>query len=328
VSYDVLISMDEAGFNRIIATLYSRPRLRDSLFKGSEVGAFSGVNANVSWEVLQAPTMVFSPPTPEQWSRSIKEDGTAPQPTQNALIARIPKMRVSRQSSQGDQDATISLDAICTVGLRNNELVIDALAVIIDLSAATPLDRLIFTKVIIPKTLAMADSLLSGRQIPSIDFKGISFGAAALGVGNGRMVGVANLVGKPTPALPDFNALPHGSFYILLSREALRLVANAGAQGLRGQTANRSGSESFTLGRANYNARVRLDNVSAQVTPDVTVVSASVGINASADAGIDVVDIIAGAVTTAGNAIADTATTAGNAIVDTANKVGDAFKSY
>jgi hypothetical protein len=171
----------------------------------------------------------------------------------------------------------------------------------------------------------------------------LKFGTIVLTVGEGRMVGISNLANKAPPAPLQLSAVPHEPFFILLSREAMQMACQSGTADLVGKTAGKDGSESFGIGKASYHGSVRLDAVSIQVSADPTVVTASVAVSASANAGISVLDTIIGGIKTGANAVAGVATTAGNAIASgtttaahavasgvttAANAVAHAFHSY
>lgn len=323
MSYDVAISMDQVALNRVIDSLFGRPNLRNRLLSGSQTTTLSGVQVTVGWEVQQAPSVTLSPPSSQQWQSAIKQDGNVPQPTQDAFIVNFPKLKVSRQKTSGQIDEeTIALDAICVINLRDNKLALDPVAVIVDLSQATPNDRVIFKAILIPQILRIADSMLSGQQMPNLDFQGVQFGLLVLAVGNERIVGAANLVGKALPPVPSLSELPNTSspFYVLLSQEAVQKIADRGIQELQGKSDSTSGSESFGIGKANYSASVRLNSISVQTSSNPTIVQANVGVSASASAGVDVFSVI-------GDGIVDAAKTVGEAVEDAGKAVGDFFKN-
>ena len=98
----------------------------------------------------------------------------------------------------------------------------------------------------------------------------------------------------PAPSAISTADLPDGPFYILLSREALQQVTSVGTQALTGRTIDKSGSQGFEIGTANYNASVRIDNVSgASIADDFTEVSTNVALSVSASAGISAAELLA-----------------------------------
>ncbi len=317
-NFDVAICMDQGSLNQVINSIFNRQSLRAKLFNGSQSTTLAGVQVQVGWEVLVPPTVTLTPPTAEQWSSSVKRDGSTAQPTGNAFMVTFPQLHVLRTKSNGEQsEATTSVEAICTVAIVNDRLSITPLAAIVNLSGATDFDTVIYKAIIIPQVLNMAGQMLAGEQIPAISFQGVSFGPLTLGVGGGRLIGVAALVGQPTPQPPDPGSLPGGApFYVLLSPAALNQMASVGVQQMAGKGASTSGSQGFGIGSADYNASIRLDNASAGIDPgDLTMINAQVGISAAASAGIT---------TVVGQVINDI----GNGVVSVVNQIGDAFKSY
>jgi hypothetical protein len=333
MSFDVALGMDETTLGQVMTAIFNRPSLRTKLFSGSEPIDAGSIKASVSYELESPPVVKLSPPTAEQWKRAIKADGNSAQPAENAMIVTLPKLKLTRPDETGHaQEGVVSLDAIVTVNLQNNTLTYNALAVIIDLSAAKPLDQIIYKKIVIPRALKAIDGAFGQPHIPNIAFNGLSFGSVILEVGDGRIVGVANLAHKPAPGPQPLAALPREPFFILLSREGMQIACQAGSADLVGKTAEKSGSESFGVGNASYRGSVRLDAISVQVANDPTVVNASIAVSASASAGISVLDTIIGGIKTGANAVADAAKTAGNAIASGAttavNAIAHAFHGY
>jgi len=294
-NYDLAVCMDESTHNRVLAALFAKPGLRSKLFSGSESAQESGVEVTIGFEALESPVVSLNPPTDDQWKTAIKEDGKTPQPAQNAFTINFPQMFLTRTEASGrTAEATIPLTVICTIAIRDNKLAIDPVAAMVDVSHASKLDQLLYKKVIVPKMLKMADGSMTDEQIPDFNFQGIRFGGVALGVGNGRMVSVANLEGKGTPSAPSLGDFPDGAFYILLSREALQKVTDAGTQALKGRTGSNTGGQDFEIGRATYDATLRVENLSGgRVNDDFNGVSAKVAVSITASAGISMAEILA-----------------------------------
>ncbi|HEY3364147.1 MAG TPA: hypothetical protein VGK74_03710 [Symbiobacteriaceae bacterium] len=328
---DVIICVDQATLGGIVAALYGRPSLRDKLFRGSRAVDVLGVNVNVTFDVLQPPVISLNSPTDEQWRLGITKDGNPAQKAPNAVVVHFGQVKVGKQREAGGYDeTTTAFDAICTIGLANNTLAIDPLAVIVDLSHASPDDQIIFPAVVIPQILQMVGTMLSGEHLPDINFQGIRFGDVVLSVGGGRLAAVANLAGKPAPGAPLLDSLPPGQFYLLLSPAVMQSFADSAAAGMNGkQLPPQSGSQGFGVASAEWNANARLDHVSARVSPaDMTSLDLAVTVSIDASAGVNILGPLGDLVNKAGNAIVDAGKTVGDGIVDTANKIADAFSSY
>jgi hypothetical protein len=346
MSFDVAIGMNQTTLTDVAAALYKRPGIKSKVFSGSQPIDEMGVKSTVSYELLAPPIVKLQAPTPDQWKRAIKADGTAPQPVQNAMIVTLPNLRLTRPDQKGQlHSGTVALDAIATIGIANDTLQYTALGVIVDLSHATPFDQVIYKKIVIPHALKAVGEAFGHPHIPNITFKGVKFGPVVLVVGGGMMVVVANLAGKspPTPPPPQTSALPNEPIFILLSHEAMQKACEAGTGDLVGKSAGKSGSASFGVGNASYDGSVRIDSISVQVGNDPTQVNAQIAVAASASAGISVLDTIiggvktaantvAGGVTTAANTVAGGVTTAANTVAGgvktAANAVANAFHGY
>ncbi|NEW06830.1 hypothetical protein GK047_12495 [Paenibacillus sp. SYP-B3998] len=215
------------------------------------------------------------------------------------------------------------MQAICTVAISpSNKLTLTPVAAVVDLKDSSPQDQTIYKLFLIPKVLQMAATLLTGEQIPNLDFQGVQFGPVVLAVGSGKLVAAASLPGRPVPVIPDLAGFPDGAFTVLLSPDALQQMASRGVQTLQGKSTSTSGSENYGIFKANYGASVTLRNVAVSVNPaNLTTVHASLHVAAAAGAGVDVFGAI-------GDTIADGAKKVADGVVDTANKIADAFSSY
>ncbi len=339
--FDLLISLDENTFNRIIASLYEKPNLKKELFHGTQEAVLQNVNVSVSWNVLAAPTVSLNPPSDSQWKNAYKENGQSLNALENAFVLTFPSLKIYRKQAGDVQETTIPVSAICSVRINPevSNISVDAVGLIVDLSSAKPLDKLIYQNIIIPKILKLADSLLVAEQIPKINLHDAKFGKAVLRVGGGKVCAVANLENKSAlPTIPDAKDLPtNRPFYVLFSREFVQKIATESIGSLVGKKVQTSGSKGFGIGDASYDATVVLNKVDAQVLANPTSVFANMNVSISANAGVDVFGPIIGKIvdaatyvaggvvsvgTTIGNGVVDTANTVGNGVVDTANTVG------
>lgn len=311
-NFDVALGMNTATLNGMISSLYGMQSLRNSLFAGSQSENIAGVQSTIAWNVLQVPTITLEAPTSQQWSSALGAGGTTPSPVANAITVSFPNVQVSMTPSGGQmQQATIPMVVICSVSIANAQLTLTPVGVIVDLSNASAFDQVVYKAVLIPQALQVAGSMLSGEKIPNISFNGVNFGEMVLSVGNGQIVGVAYLSSNSaTPPAPDVSSMPNEPFYVLLSPAAMQQVVNSGTAGLQGKSASTSGSQSFGIGSADYNASVQLANVSASVNPgNLASVTASVSVQASASAGVNIfssiINQIGSGLESAGQAIAN-----------------------
>lgn len=303
------ICMNESALQGIVASLFARPAFRQNLFAGTGTVTVAGVPLTVAYDVVAAPTVLLSAPTPAQWQIAIQAGGGAARPATNAVVLHFPQVTVTRSPHTAQAaSATVSFDAIAVVALNAGQLQIRPLGVCIDLSAASADDQILYRGLIIPRVLDMLATLLAAESVPAIRFQGVRFGDAVLVVGAGRLAAVANLEGRPAPAAPAPEGLPAVPFCVLLSPPAMQAVAVAATAGLQGKQLSQSGSASFGIGTADYQATLHVDSLTLQVQSPTTVL-AHTGLTASASASVDVVgaiwDQISGGVDTAANAIAN-----------------------
>jgi hypothetical protein len=321
-AFDVVICLGQQNLNKITVALHQRPGLRERLFKGNHSADVEGVQANVSWDVLQPPVFDLKPPSGSQWADAIRADGSAQTaPSANGFTVTLPALNVNMSSgSSPPTGTTTAVDVICTIGLSGRIVSVVPLGVLIDLSNASPMDQLIYKQMLIPHLLAQINTMLSGEKIPKIDFRGLAFGNASLLVEGGRAVAAAFLEGNPgTPDVQALRSAPPGAFYVLLGGNALQQVVQAGVQPLRGQTKSVGGNASFGIGSANYSASLRLDSLNAQIrTPTSLRVEANVTLAASAG-----VDVFAAILDQIKNGVTDAAQAVANVASDSAKKVAD-----
>lgn len=309
--YDLLISLSETTLNQTVATLCQRQSIKNKLLKGNQQTTLGEIAVTVGWEVQQVCVVHLTPPSAQQWQTAIKGDKNTSESTENTFVIDFPRLKVTRKQSSGElESSTTSLSAICTLTVKNNKVRFQPIAADVDLSQASDFDRqFTYPLVIIPQILKLADSLLAEIPLPKINFQGIQFGSTVVTVGNKRLALVANLLGKATPERPSIESLPDGVFYVLLSQKALQKMADQGVKGLRGKSDGKSGQESFGIGKAQYNARIRLDDVSANLNAhDLTTVKTTISTSISASAGVDVLSVV------------------GDKIVDAGKEVGEAIK--
>ena len=301
------ICMAEPTLQGVVAALYGR--FRQTLFQGTGTVNIAGVPLTVGYDVQAAPAVRLAPPTPAQWEHAVQADGSPARPTANAAVLHFPRVAVTRSpGTPQEATATVSFDAIAVAALDAGRLKIRPVGVSIDLSAASPNDRILYRGLIIPRVLGLLGDMLSAEAVPAISFQGVRFGDAVLVLGAGRLAALANLAGEPPPAPPPPESLPTEGFCILLSPPAMQAVATAATSGLRGRSLSQSGEAAYGIGTAQYSATLRVDGLALHLQ-DPTTILARAGLAASASAAVDVLgpiwDQITGGVETAANAIKD-----------------------
>ena len=319
-TFDIGIGMTQATLNDAVATFFRRPRLRSTLFQGRRSLELMGIPVVAGWEILEAPILRLAPPAEELWQNAIDQSGQTPTAVPGAFTLELPRLHVSLgQPDGGARETELVATVIATASLSQNDLALDARALVVDLAQASELDRLIYQTFIIPQVLQATDALFSGREIPDISFQGLSFGSVTIVIDEGRIIALANLAGKPAPPPVNSNTLPDRPFFILLSREAMAIAAQRGGSGMQGKVIERTGVERYSIASAEYKAQIRLDSVVAQPSAALTELDVVVAISPSLVAGVSVFQAL-------GNEVVNTANQAGNEVVNTANQVGDTFK--
>lgn len=280
--FDVIIGMDAATLNKAIARLYNRGDLRGSLFRGSRTQNIEGTDFAVQWDIQAAPETILAPPTAQEWQSSFKADGNMAQPVSNAFFLNFSKIRLV-QTAPDKNEATIPARAICTASVSGNQLNIQVIAVIIDLSGASKTDQFIYKRIIIPEILHLATSLLSGITMPPLSFYKIALTPPVVSIQSNRLILFANLADRPLASISGGN-WPDKPFFILCSSRLAQRIGDIAAGTVRGKTFSYRGKINFEIGDASYSASGSINQVVTSVTGDLTVMNCRLGANARVSA--------------------------------------------
>lgn len=316
-NYDLLVGLNQDRLNLITQQAYSSDSLKQSLFSGGESGSYSGISYSLNWQVGSAPELSLREPTSDEWGQAIKEDGKTIAPQTGAFMVDIQKLSLKLKTDTENLDTTIPVQAICTAGTHGNSLVISALAVIVNLSNASDLDRFVISKVLIPGILKMLNQTLSGLQIPSISFGGISLTPPVVELKDKYLLAAFNLVKDGTPSIGNAQ-IPSDSFFALLSNELVQSAVDYEVRtNIQGQQFNKSGSEGAAGFSASYHAWGKINGLSLKTTSNPVQLTADASISMSASAGIDTpLSFITKPISDAANTVADGVETAAKAIVN------------
>lgn len=286
---DLVVGVDETTLTQAVANLYGRPAL-GPVFGGRQTVNWQDKHLDVSWKVAEPPVVRLSAPTEGEWGEAIPRPDQKTRPTTGALWVNFPKFWAKRHDT--DREATTEVRSICTVELRNNTVVLRAEACVVDLSQVSPLDKLLYRKIIVPKILDTVDKVLgqNGLRLPRLNIGGVCFGDIVVSVGNSRMALAANLSGRGTPAAPGTSALSDRPFTVLLSGRTVEEGAKATVRSIRGQWQKTSGK----YGAASWSAGVKLNDANAGAEPDPTRLRLRLWFDAEAEGTIDLGEVIKG----------------------------------
>ncbi len=284
---DLVVGVDESTLTQAVATLYGRPAL-GPVFSGRQTVNWQDKNVDVSWKVKEPPEVKLSAPTPDEWGKAIPRPDQKAQPTTNALWVNFPKFWAKRHDT--DKEASTEVRSICTVELRNNTVLLRPVACVVDLSQVSPLDKVLYRKVIVPKILDTVDKVLgqNGLQLPRLNIGGVGFGDIAVSVGNSRMALAANLSGRGTPSAPGTSALSDRPFTVLLSGRTVEEAAKATVHSIRGKWMSTGGK----FGPAHWSAGVKLNDANAGADSDPTGLQLRLWFDAEAEGWVDLGEAI------------------------------------
>ncbi|WP_424101143.1 hypothetical protein [Moorena producens] len=288
-NYDLLVGLNQDKLNLITQQAYSSDTLKKSLFVGGESGQYSGMNYTLNWVIGSPPTLSLRSPTSAEWQKALKEDGKTVAPQSGAFIVDIQKLSLKLNTDPNNQnlDTTIPVQAICTARASGSALTIKALAVIVNLSGSTELDRFVISKVLIPGLLRVLNKTLAGIQLPQLSFSGISLTPPVVDIKNQYLLAGFNLVKDGTPSIGNAK-IPSDPFFLLLSNELVQSVVSYEVRNnIQGQEFNQSGSEGAAGFSANYHVWGKIRGLSVSTTSNPVKLHADASIDMSASAGID-----------------------------------------
>jgi hypothetical protein len=267
--FDVIIGMDAATLNQAIGRLYRRDDLRATLFRGSRTQSIEDTVFTVQWDLQAAPETVLESPADRDWRMSITADGGTAHPVANAFYLKFPRVRLV-QSAPETHETTISARAICAAGTNGNQLNIQVIALLIDLSGASKTDQFFYKRMIIPEILNLATALLSGLTLPTLAFANIALTPPLIAIQSNRLLAFANLAERPLSARSDGN-WPNQPWFILCSPRLVQRIGDFAAGTVRGKTFNHPGHQNFEIGVASYRAAGIINEACTTVTADLTV---------------------------------------------------------
>lgn len=282
--YDLEVGMHEDAVNAVLASLYGRPALREKIFRGTS-GDLEG--PHTSWSVEQCPTLSLSAPDDGFWKHAVRRKPPVEGPYDNALVITFPRLAVT----YGGSSLAKKVDALCTLAVHAGSLTVVPVAASIDLTGAKDWDLFFYEKVVGPKMLNLAATMLGGITMPHITFADVEFGTPALSVGDGALVAGINLADRQAATSPStadvagkFGGRSH--FYALVSPETVRRVAQNQLNALTNRPHTTSGEAGFLIGKAEYQAGIELTSATASVdqgTPEEIGIAAGFRAWAGAD---------------------------------------------
>lgn len=284
---DLLIGMNETRLDLVTAQVFASPSLRKTLFSGSQNGSYTEIPFSMTWSVNAAPTFSLRPPTADEWSGAIKSGGSPVAPQAQAFVLNLSSLSIKLTASGQTVDTTVPIKAICVVAARGAALSIEPLAVVVNTSQSSPLDRYMISNVLVPDILNLLSQTLSGIPIPSLSFGGISLTPPVVQITGSYLVVAFNLVQDGTPSLAGVQ-LPSDPFFVLLSPALVQSAVDYQVRtNLQGQTFNKSGNEGGGGFSAEYSTAGSIAGISVSTTPNPLALRANVSLTMSASAGIN-----------------------------------------
>lgn len=310
---DLVIGLSAAKLDQVVRQIYSNPHLRESVFAGSKSATYAKVNATISWEAQSPPTVELRAPTPGEWKGAIKENGNPAPPCDGAFIVNLSKLSLKVDASPEKLDTTVPLSVICAAQSSGERLSLTAIAVRVNLSNATPLDKFLIERVLVPGILGMVNKSLGGLKIAAPTFGGVTFTAGTVVVASDHLLLGFNLAQRGAPALEGVQ-VPGDPFFVLMSPALLKVAVDYEVQkNLQGQPFNKHGSAGGGGFSGNYDASGSIREISVTPTGSPITFHAQTSLSLTASAGID---LPGGFIIDAGKVVANTAEKVVEKIID------------
>ena len=296
-NYDVAVGLTGAVIQQALGVVYSK--LYPSVFKGATSTTVAGKPVEVSWDVQAAPTLVFRPPAagaalmiPHLAAHGyVPPAGLTHDDIATMLLGVLTEANVFQVcfdpvviQTTGSAPVKAPITVVVELNVANNTVTFHPLTATADPS--NPIDKLILNAVILPQVLAMAQTLLSGISIPSPSVEGVTLGPVNAAIQDGRLVMLANLAGKPSPAVPA-DEWPGTPFFAAVSSDACLAVARAATAGVS-KSMTTGGSVGSSLGGASYNASATMSGIGVAPGGDSTSLRLSANLSGSASASVKV----------------------------------------
>jgi len=311
-NFDMAVGVTQSALNGLIGQYFSTPPESENPFQGSKDVNITGIGeVTVSWDITEAPTLIFGKPTEADWDAALDKQGNTnrsagnPLPTADMVQLTISKMSAYYQLAKGSKVGgdTTNVIGYVTVTFSGDEITLTPLAVTINESDFSGWDKLVFNYGFLPNLFAAVKSTVSVIHIPNLSWNGITLNTPQFVFDNDLLVAAATET--TNPHLLDITGVtwPTDDMFALASKPLLNNTITGFVSSYQGKSYSDSG-EKADLATWQYKAVV--ESITAHVSklsPLTVVADLSVSLTAG------------GGLTTAGMALAALGCAMGGALL-------------
>jgi hypothetical protein len=297
-AFDLAVGIDAATMNQAGAVVYRQ--LYPKLFTGSQSVTKDGFQFDVSWNVKSTPVFVLRPPDnghalvrshlmgynePAGVVRAQMLSGYIASLQDNTfqMVLNDVDLTVKGEGTSGTDQVKITI--YVQADSSGGKMTLRPLKAVGETS--NPSDQWFINNILLPEVMKLGQTLLSGVTLPPLSFANVSLTPPTLIVRQERVIALANLAGKASPAPPFPDAWPESAFFALMSEEAKLTVARTATSSLNGKRLDHSGGVNIGIGTAHYGAAAIINDLRIDLgNPGGTEFRFSASINGNVNASI------------------------------------------
>jgi hypothetical protein len=265
--YDVAAGVSQKGLNDIVAGVFANATAQKNIFNGNinqSLGQYG--NVNLVYQVVACPAVSLVPPAAADWTASYKAPGVTTMPATGVFQLTFSDVKVQVTYGSTVLKAEGAMKAYATFTLTKS-LALIPLAVWIDESAFSDIDKLIVNKILIPEILKLITSTLSSIPLPEIPgFAGQTFQPPIAQIVGQQALVVATAAGTTPVDLAGYTN-PGQDIYVLGN---IRLVNNILANEVNGKSVSQEASSGPSEWTASARISAKVDSVQAQISDATT----------------------------------------------------------
>ncbi|GAB5447540.1 hypothetical protein [Gymnodinialimonas sp.] len=227
----IVAGITDVGLNGVLADLFKNPTAQQKLFNGKVTKDISNLGSvTAEYGVLEEPVVTFVPPTQAQWDAAHKISQTTPKPNMDMYGLSLPKnhFKMTSPGVSTPLEATGAITVYGTFALTKGTLSLSPVALELDESEFSNVDKFIVNGIIIPQVLSMAQKMLDAIPLPALpDVGGVTFQPPVGAIIAQKSLAVAtNMTSEAAPSLEGFTP-PDMTFYAVASTDVLNAVLKA-----------------------------------------------------------------------------------------------------
>lgn len=245
--YDVAVGINQNGLNTTMNSFFSSSTAQQKIFNGNVTETLGSLGAvNLAYQVKTSPAASLAPPSQADWDLSYKATGVTTMPASNVFQLTLNTVAIQVTYGKSTLKADGLIKAYAHYTLANNVLTLTPLAVWIDESAFSSIDKMIVNKILIPEILKLVTASLASIPLPQIpDFAGQTFQPPIAQIIDATALVAATASGATPVDLSGYTS-PAQDIYVLLNARLLNSVL---ANVVDGQTVKEEGSKGPASGR-------------------------------------------------------------------------------